>query len=200
MIWGTGINGKVSDFRYRAKELDIRAVRGPLTRSRLESWGFEVPEVYGDPAVLLPELISPPAVPERSQEYVVVPNLNDEPSWRGLPGLISPRQELSYIISKICQSEFVVGSSLHAMVLADAYGVPSVLVRSKNEPPFKYEDYYRGTGQGSFVSKDSVDDAIAEARAMLRSNAFNMPNLDSVRARLRAAFPTELWTRTEGDG
>ena len=41
----------------------------------------------------------------------------------------------------------MVSSSLHGIVIAEAYGVPAVLVASSTEPVFKYEDYYAGTGR-----------------------------------------------------
>lgn len=47
-IWGTGINGKVSEDLHKFEKLDVRAVRGPLTRNYLISKGINCPEVYGD--------------------------------------------------------------------------------------------------------------------------------------------------------
>jgi pyruvyltransferase len=49
VIWGTGVNGKSIGAQYSGLELDIRAVRGPLTRDVLERNGHRVPRVCGDP-------------------------------------------------------------------------------------------------------------------------------------------------------
>lgn len=39
--------------------LDIRSVRGPVTRNILMDLGYDVPSVYGDPAILLPLFYNP---------------------------------------------------------------------------------------------------------------------------------------------
>src|SRR5260221_10545819 len=45
VVWGTGINGKMADnAHFRFQNLDIRAVRGPLTRKFLQDRGVTCPE------------------------------------------------------------------------------------------------------------------------------------------------------------
>lgn len=53
-IWSTGINGKVNESLLKFQQMGVRVVRGPLTRKFLLDRDFEVPEVYGDPGLLLP--------------------------------------------------------------------------------------------------------------------------------------------------
>ena len=43
VIWGTGVNGKSIGAEYSGLHLDIRAVRGPLTRDVMERSGYRVP-------------------------------------------------------------------------------------------------------------------------------------------------------------
>ena len=50
IVWGSGIiNTKI-----HIKNAKFLAVRGPQTRKYLINLGYNVPEVYGDPALLLP--------------------------------------------------------------------------------------------------------------------------------------------------
>ena len=64
-VWGSGyidkytVGNTYKKILPKLRKLDIRAVRGPLTRDVLLSTGYDCPEVYGDPAVLLPLIYTP---------------------------------------------------------------------------------------------------------------------------------------------
>ena len=51
IIWGSGIISK----EYSIEKAEFLAVRGPQTRAFLLNQGYTVPEIYGDPALLLKE-------------------------------------------------------------------------------------------------------------------------------------------------
>ncbi|WP_227820278.1 polysaccharide pyruvyl transferase family protein [Agromyces aureus] len=149
-IWGSGINGKVArPLRVKGGELTIHAVRGPRTRRYLMDHGHDVPPIYGDPALLISHVDKRfrLAGAEKQRQLLVVPNLNDMPRYRSHPQAISPLADPLEIARLISSSEFVVGSSLHAMVLADLFGVPCRPLMSAYENDFKYDDYYLGTGR-----------------------------------------------------
>ena len=68
---------------------------------------------------------------------------------------------VSWHIRAILDSEFVISTSLHGLVLADAYGIPARMLRiTENEPLFKYQDYYEGTGRSTFTFATSVEEAL----------------------------------------
>lgn len=163
VVWGAGINGKSMD-SGAAPLLDVRAVRGPRTRERLLSTGMNVPPIYGDPALLWArywtrEWYVGTNPVEATHPVSVIPNFHDYGRTKG-DGVINPLQHPHDVIRRIAMSEFVCGSSLHGIVLAESFGIPARLVRSDTEPGFKYDDYYAGTGRESYAAASTVQEAI----------------------------------------
>lgn len=147
VVWGAGA---ITDAAITVPEVEYLAVRGPLTRSRIEVG--DVPEVYGDPAMLLPRLYSP----ERPAEPVpvgVIPHYvdrdvmaSDGPSVV----VIDVTRPWREVVDLIAGCEVVVSSSLHGIVVAEAYGVPSAWVTAGDRViggEFKFNDYYLSTGR-----------------------------------------------------
>lgn len=58
-VWGSGLLNTQVLSRLNKRKLDIRSVRGPLTRIVLMEHGYEVPLNYGDPAILMPLIYDP---------------------------------------------------------------------------------------------------------------------------------------------
>ncbi|WP_309067387.1 polysaccharide pyruvyl transferase family protein [Microbacterium sp.] len=193
VMWGTGVNGKALAHTPRKIEVDIRAVRGPWTAAELTHRGYHVPPVFGDPALLLGSLMPEiPRLPGWEGLRLVVPNFNSFSEYRdqaetlaqrGLT-LLSPEMPLFLVLSAIAHAEFVVGSSLHAVILADAYGVPARIIRSGAEPEFKYYDYLLGSGR----TRPRLARDVSEA---LDLGAHEKPEFDA--PALTDAFPRDLW-------
>lgn len=188
-VWGAGVNGKHTDLTL-PQRLDIRAVRGPLTRRYLVERGVEVPEVFGDPALLIDYSRLGIARTGRARQGIVcVQNLNDSGGdRRPLPGdeisSVSPVDDLKQVVRAIDGAELVIGSSLHAIIVAEALGIPARAVRSDAESPFKYEDYYEGTGRTGVAIAGTVGEAV------------EMGGVDravSIHPALASAFPVDLW-------
>ncbi|WP_291048107.1 polysaccharide pyruvyl transferase family protein [Herbiconiux sp.] len=185
-VWGTGVNGKKLHGDPPFRSLDVRAVRGPLTRSYLQGLGIPAPEVYGDPGLLVGHLWTREelAVGYEDHDHIVLPNFHDFPAAKRSPALVNPRDPLWSVIGRIASSKFVVGSSLHAMIVAESLGIPARLVISKTEPIFKFDDYYQGTGREGAEPAHTVEEALRmggqEAPRWLPG-----PLLDS--------FPADLW-------
>lgn len=190
-IWGSGVNAKIDATEHRYQQLDVRAVRGPLTRRFLAERKIAVPEIYGDPALLIPELIKGRVQRRSHYKIGLVPNLNDikngnVPPYSDDIHVISPFLPWIACIREIAACDFVIASSLHGLILADAYGIPNRMVRySEIEPPFKYDDYYLGTGRSPSRPARSVEEALELGSTEPLGNFDTGP--------LRASFPYDLW-------
>ena len=84
-VWGSGIYPPQSRTekllqKISKRKLDIRAVRGPLTRKVLMEYGFECPKIYGDPAILMPIIYNPCI--EKKYDYLVIPQFISEKDFR----------------------------------------------------------------------------------------------------------------------
>ncbi|MBS0623860.1 MAG: polysaccharide pyruvyl transferase family protein [Verrucomicrobia bacterium] len=195
VVWGSGINGKsVSSLqRYRFQHLDVRAVRGPLTRDFLmQNFHIDCPEVYGDPALLVPYFFPEFQKPEYpTQDFVIIPHYSElkmfPPSLYA--NVISPLEPWDQVISKILNSRFVISSSLHGIVVAEAFGIPARLLKiTFNEPLFKYADYYLGTQRPSFQYATSVEEALLLG---------GEPPAKCDLQKLYQAFPFDYWPLSE---
>lgn len=152
VVWGSGVNGKVDPEKHRFTSLDVRMVRGPLTRKFLSERGIPVAPVYGDPALLLPYLFPHSRWTPMSGKMIVIPNLNDLPYCTDhIPdsmSLVSPHLHWKFLLREILTSELVITSSLHGITVSEAFGVPVRFVMPVGgETLFKYRDYYEGTGR-----------------------------------------------------
>lgn len=192
VVWGTGVNFKLSSkLPSQLATLDIRAVRGPYSARAITAGGGVAPRVFGDPALLLPRYM-----PELhhwgragSGRLLVVPNLNDLDTMSDVARdhgyeVLDPRGPLRSVLRAVAQSGFVVGSSLHAIVIADSLGIPARFVASSAEGAFKYRDYLAGTGRPLTRIAPDVETAIE-----LGGHAGVDVDLDE----LKASFPRDLW-------
>lgn len=190
VVWGSGVNGKrpnKSDYRFNS--LDVRSVRGPITRAFLkENFDIDAPEIYGDPALLFPYLFPEFKRKENpTRDYIILPNYNDEkffPKSKD-PHVVHPTEPWNEVIEKILDSRFVIASSLHGLIIAEAYGIPARLLRvTETEPLLKYRDYYFGTNRADFQPAYSVEEA-------LLMGGENPGSCDL--KQLYESFPFEFW-------
>lgn len=186
-VWGSGANVHDGhDREYPFSSLDVRAVRGPRTAEFLRARGITVPDVFGDPALLLPHLF--PSRFRRTSEFRIgiVPHYSERDGYggHGLP-VIDPMRGWNLCIADILRCDMIVSSSLHGLVIADAWGIPARFLRSSShEGMFKYQDYYEGTGRPDFRFARSVAEAIEMGGEV-------PPTFDG--DRLMNAFPYDLW-------
>lgn len=153
IIWGSGVlaDDNAHELRYHPKQ--VLAVRGKLTREYLLQHGVECPEVYGDPALLLP-LFYPRKNIEKKYRFGIIPHIYDEkhPALQTLRNnpevlIISMKDYNDWheVIDKICSCEMILSSSLHGIIVSDAYHVPNCWIEFSDKVigrGFKFRDYY----------------------------------------------------------
>jgi len=193
-IWGSGLPFAPSWLRSIPhkkvfRKLDIRCVRGPLTQKRLAALGHKCPDVYGDPAVLMPLIYNPQAV-KKTQEFVIIPHFSQEANLRKKYSdacVVSMRtSDYESVIDSICSAKKVVSSSLHGIILAESYGVPAVYYSDRPELyNFKYEDWYASTDREFCVR--GIDSAI-------ECIAPSVPDITHLQQNLINSFPYDLWS------
>ena len=146
LIWGTGIGSWDDPVHPYVKFL---AVRGPLTRARVQAAGRRCPQVYGDPGLLLPRLHPPKPLPR--VKLGIVPHFLDQAQVHAAYGdnpdvrivdLLGPIED---VIDGIASCDKVLSSSLHGLVVAAAYGIPFGWARFSDKlcgDGTKFRDFY----------------------------------------------------------
>ena len=141
-----GIGSNKPNFTLEANDtMRFISVRGPLTRFQIK--GADVPKTYGDPALLLPLMYYPKI--EKKKKTGLVPHYVDK-KYFPKDQVIDIEQDYKTFIDQILECDEIIASSLHAIVLAEAYGIKTkwVLYGDKIEGgEFKYQDYFLGTGR-----------------------------------------------------
>ena len=146
IVWGSGIISKDQDVGH-AKFL---AVRGPRTRNRLKKLGYEVPEIYGDPAILLPLLIKDDQ--EKIFKVGIIPHfvdyhsiINNLPNNQNLKVINLLTNSIEKTTKEILQCEMILSSSLHGVIVGHAYRIPSLWIKFSDKlsgDDIKFYDYF----------------------------------------------------------
>lgn len=171
IVWGTGFGAPYH--RFKGKPPKICAVRGPKTREVLLKLKIPCPKIYGDPALLYPFFYEP--VIKKKYKLGIIPHESDRNSpllkhFKNNPNIniidimvkkFMPREiAINKVINEICSCELIASSSLHGLIMADAYNIPSSLIKlSTNIDSFKFLDYFssvRRKDKGAFVIKKNT--------------------------------------------
>lgn len=185
-IWGSGLKRGTDDICYLfrlTRRLDIRLVRGPKTREALKKKGFKCPEIYGDPAIIMP-FIYKPRIREQKDIQVILHHESKIPYCGAITPLCSDYREF---IDVVGNAKLIISSSLHGIILAEVYGVPAILLRDSAVPNlFKYEDYYYSTERYTFPIARNIDEALS-------MNPAEIPDFSNLQRDICATFPYDLW-------
>lgn len=154
VIWGAGLIDREIPAKMKLK--NIKCVRGPLTQIELAKNGYQCPQCYGDPALLLPLYYNPSNIKKAHRigiiaHYVDIDALNHCSNLQDIH-IIRTRGYKHWLdfINEVLQCECIVSSSLHGLIVAEAYGIPSQWIEFKSSvcrDHFKYNDFYSAIGK-----------------------------------------------------
>ncbi|PTX44092.1 polysaccharide pyruvyl transferase [Christiangramia gaetbulicola] len=178
IVWGSGI----IDNKQEIQEAKFLAVRGPQTMGFLHQKGYSCPEVYGDPALLLPKFYFPDI--EKSYKIGIIPHYHDYDlvnSWykdsEEIIVIDLMTLDVEEVTRKIIACKQTISSSLHGIIVSHAYNIPSVWVRFSKKifgNNIKYQDYMESV-QLPFYSGKMINEKISDSE--IESMIQEKPNL-----------------------
>ena len=155
IVWGSGVILKDAKIE-KAKFL---AVRGPRTREVLMNLGYNVPEIYGDPAILLPKYYHPKTAKEYS--LGIVPHYSD---YQVIKELYASEKDVLIIdlmtneieptADLFLQCKRIISSSLHGLIISHSYNIPAVWAEFSDKlfgDGIKFQDYFESVGISSYI-------------------------------------------------
>ncbi len=155
IIWGTGL---IEDTRLNLPNVKVLALRGKLTADRCNLQT----DTYGDPGLLMPLIYKPNVVKKYKRGYTV--HFIDKEAFNKTLSddelFIDVLQPYNKVIDQINMCEHIISSSLHGIVLAEAYGIKASYVPSYSGGviggSFKFKDYLTGTNRDVSCLNDDI--------------------------------------------
>jgi pyruvyltransferase len=149
IVWGSGIIDSSDTFERPLRTL---SVRGPRTRQRMLELGYDCPEIYGDPALMLPTVYRPAT--GKKFDVGVIPHFVELQHFKQHPlpegwKLIDVTQDLERVVDDIASCHRTASSSLHGVIVSHAYGVPSAWIAAAaplHGDGVKFGDYFASVG------------------------------------------------------
>jgi hypothetical protein len=197
-VWGTGMLAPMrADF---VADVRFCAVRGPLT---IDLLGIHPDTPTGDPGLLARDLVE--VAPEPNDRIgLILHHTQDLPD--DLAGRVASdgrfvridvgAPDCLDVVRTIASCRHIMSSSLHGLIVADSFGIPSTWLEGygiHRNPTFKFYDYALSVGRD--LGRPKPLSAIIEIANDLPRLAGALPYEAGVARRveqLRAAFPQDL--------
>ena len=152
IIIGTGGD----DVQYSFNSASVLAVRGKLTHNNFRTHNDYKSVVYGDPGLLMSYVY--PNIVEKKYDLGIVPHFVDwntdciknlRRRFKDNPHVvfISPIGSPKYVIEQIKKCRHIISSSLHGLIIADAFHIANMRFVNRETMPtyfydYKFDDYY----------------------------------------------------------
>lgn len=164
-IFGSGVRTKNNIERgHKYNNLKVYAVRGPLTKEYLENKNIKVPNIFGDPALLLPFFYKPNKLVNMKNKICIIPHKSNydkyiNKNYDSNFVIINPTDKWENIIDNIYSCKCVLSSSLHGLICSDAYDIPNLWLNEYKlqEGEFKFKDYFLSQNR-DFYNIQKIED------------------------------------------
>lgn len=186
IVWGAGFISK-EEIKTFYKPSNVCAVRGPKTRELFLSYKVDCPEIYGDPALLLPLMYNPTIA--KKFQFGIIPHFYDfnhpwikEVSAREDVLIIDLRVSTNYkkVIDELLSCEVIFSTSLHGVIISDAYKIKNRQITLSDKvvgAEFKFADYYESVSRKHVVPINPQVDNIFKMPVEDEQIRINLKNL-----------------------
>lgn len=148
---------------YPFTNLNVSAIRGPLTKMFLENKGIKCPDVIGDPGLLISRFYKPKLISSLQNKIGIIPHKSNYKIYKNKAlkyyfHLISPTDRWENVINSIYSCKYIISSSLHGLICSDSYNKPNVWLDEYKIPEgdFKFRDYFESQNR-KYVKIQSID-------------------------------------------
>lgn len=161
-VWGAGIIEKSA----MIPKSNYFAVRGKHTQKRMTELGMNPPKTIGDPALLLPMYYNPNI--ETQFDYGITPHivdyelLNANTETKNVSVINFTKPNIEGIIDDILTCKLIISSSLHGIIVANAYNIPAIWVKFSDKlygDDIKFYDYFSSVGIDENIKPILIDPA-----------------------------------------
>lgn len=162
IIWGSGmISENLKDIKFK----EVLCVRGPKTYQKLIDKGYKIPRKFGDPALITPLIYKSTSIVK--YKIGIIPHIKDydfiKDNFKNDTLLVinltieKNNKSVENIIDDINSCEFILSSSLHGVILSNAYNIP--VVRFKNYQlagdDVKFIDYFESIYSDKYLCQST---------------------------------------------
>lgn len=199
IVWGSGFINEKQTF----KGGKIYAVRGRYTDNRLKEEGFKGTYVYGDPALLMPLIVTPSKI--KSTDIAIIPHWSEADYFIEKYGkkykIIDLRtKDIEKIILEITSCKKILSTSLHGIIISHAYGIPALWIQHTklHDSNFKFYDYFSSVGIKEYEALINIDEIISSEQSyescFTQHKELSLPCIDikSIQNNLIAVAPFNI--------
>ncbi|WP_168378746.1 MULTISPECIES: polysaccharide pyruvyl transferase family protein [Acinetobacter] len=202
-VWGSGIIAPLEQKkilkRLKASSTpQIHAVRGKLTQQEIQNkLNWKVPNIYGDPALLISDYYKHRSLNIKiaiCPHHIHYQKVKDKLSGYEDVHVVDVMQSPEKVIDEIASADVCLSSSLHGLIIAQAYEVPWRWLRFSEDQlvgdKFKFYDFFSIFENGEKILPIDVSyEHLDQAFIRLQANTGSLGKMNISLNDLKNSFP-----------